>query len=138
MEERLFTDHSFEQFLAEEKLMGSKCRKCGTLYVPPRPICIQCGSTKMEWFETRGTGKLSAFTCISVGPPYMREEGYGRKRPYCTGVVELEEGPRVVARIEGVDAADPERLGIGTPLHMELLHRERNGQKRVFLAFRPV
>ena len=93
MEERSFNDISFEAFLKEEKLMGSKCKSCGKLFVPPRPICIDCSGTDMEWVEVKGDGKLSAFTCIAVGPPAMKEEGYTREHPYCTGVVELEEGP---------------------------------------------
>jgi uncharacterized OB-fold protein len=28
MEERPFSDISYEQFLSEEKLMGSRCKKC--------------------------------------------------------------------------------------------------------------
>ena len=38
----------------------------------------------------------------------MVEEGYDRNNPYCSGAVELVEGPRVVARIEGVDTLHPE------------------------------
>ena len=61
-----------------------------------------------------GTGKLAAFTSISIGPPAMQAEGYDRDNPYCTGVVRLDEGPRIVARIEGVDARNPDAIEIGT------------------------
>jgi uncharacterized OB-fold protein len=137
MEQRPFSDYSFEQFLAEEKLMGSKCQTCEALFVPPRPLCTECGGSEMVWFETRGRGSLKTFTCIAVGPPHMRKEGYGRHRPYCTGVVQLEEGPRVVARIEGVDANSPETLRIGMPLTLKLLHRDQDGRRKTFLAFKP-
>ncbi len=42
MEERPFSDISYEKFLNEEKLMGSRCKGCGTQYVPPPVICIDC------------------------------------------------------------------------------------------------
>ena len=137
MEERPFITASHEQFLNEGKLMGSRCQKCGTLFLPPRPICIKCYRREMEWVEMKGRGKLVAFTCIAVGPPFMIEEGYDRNHPYCTVVVELEEGVRIDARIEGVDANKPETIKIGTPLTVEFLHRGEEGNLRTFLAFKP-
>lgn len=137
MEERPISTLSFHQFLNEEKLMGSKCKKCGTLFSPPRPICIKCYANEMEWAELKGKGKLLTFTCIYVGPPWMIAEGYDRKHPYCSGVVELEEGVRIDARIEGVDATKPETIKIGTPLTAEFLHRGEEGKMKTFLAFKP-
>ena len=137
MEEKHFSDISYEQFLNEEKLMGSRCKQCRAFYVPPRPICIKCYASEMEWVQTKGKGKLAAFTCIAVGPPFMMEEGYDRTRPYVSGVVELEEGARVVARIEGVDGSKPETIKIGTPLRVEFLHRGEGEDSATFLAFRP-
>lgn len=138
MEERPFSDISYRKFLDEDKLMGSKCRKCGQLYVPPRHFCLECRSEDMEWHEMKGEGELAAYTCISIGPSFMIAEGYDRKNPYCTGVVTLAEGPRIVARIEGVDARDPESIKIGTAMKAEFLHRWEGEEARSFLAFRPV
>jgi uncharacterized protein len=137
MEERPFNDISWEKFLSEDKLMGSRCRKCSILSVPPRPICTKCYGSDMEWVEMKGKGKLAAFTCIAIGPPFMMKEGYDRKHPYITGVVELGEGARVVARIEGLDGSKPETVKIGTPLRVEFLHRGEEGDAVTFLAFRP-
>ena len=137
MEGRPFNDISYERFLNEEKLMGSRCLKCGTVFVPPRSICIKCHSSDMEWAEMMGTGKLAAFTCIAVGPPLMSKEGYDRTHPYVSGVVQLEEGPRVVARIEGVDGSRPDTIEIGTPLRVDFLHRGEGADLTTFLTFRP-
>ena len=136
MEAKPFSDISYEQFLNEEKLMGSRCKKCGALYVPPRAICIKCYGSDMEWVEMKGKGKLAAFTVISIGPPFMIEEGYDRKNPYCSGVVELEEGARVDARVEGVDTTKPETIKIGTPVAVQFLHRGEGDKMRTFLAFK--
>jgi hypothetical protein len=138
MQEQRFNDISYEQFLHQDRLMGSKCEDCGALYVPPRPLCIQCQGSRMQWLEVSGRGKLKAFTCIAVVPPSMTGEGYDRKNPYCTGVVELEEGSRVVARIEGVDTHHPETIKIGTPLTVLILHRGEENRLRTFLAFKPL
>jgi len=137
MEERPFSDISFEHFLNEEKLMGSKCQKCGALYAPPRPICIKCYGSEMAWVELKGKGKLAAFTSIAVGPPAMVAEGYDRKNPYISGVVELEEGVRVDARIAGIDGTKPEAIKIGTPLTVEFLHRGEGEDLKTILTFKP-
>ncbi len=138
MEVMPFNDFSYERFLTEEKLMGSRCQSCGSLFVPPRTICIKCYGSDMEWIEMKGRGKLAAFTCIAVGPPFMRKEGYDRKHPYVSGVIELEEGVKVVARIEGVDGNKPENIKIGTPLQVQFLHRGEGENLTAFLAFRPL
>jgi len=137
MEARSFSDISYEQFLNEDRLMGSRCRQCGALSVPPRPVCVKCYASDMEWVEMKGKGRLAAFTSIAVGPPAMVREGYSRTRPYVSGVVELEEGPRVVARIEGIDGSRPEAIEMGIPLRVEFLHRGEGEDLTTFLAFRP-
>ncbi len=63
-----------------------------------------------------GVGRLVAFTSISIGPPSMVQQGYGRDNPYCTGVVELKEKTRVVARLKGVDSLNPDTIKVGLPV----------------------
>jgi len=139
MQERPISVLSFNQFLNEEKLMGSRCKKCGTLFSPPRPICIKCYSNEMEWVELKGKGKLATFTCIHVGPPWMTKEfGTDRDHPYCSGVVGLlEEGVKIDARIEGVDPSKPETIKIGMPLKVKFLHRGEGESLTTYLAFEP-
>ena len=137
MEERPFSDISYDQYLKEERLMGSRCKECGALFVPPRSICVKCYGSEMEWVEMKGKGTLAAFTCITVAPPFMMAQGYDRKHPYCSGVVELEEGARVDARIEGVDASKPEKIKMGMPLKAKFLHWGEGENRETFLAFQP-
>jgi scaffold protein (connect acetoacetyl-CoA thiolase and HMG-CoA synthase) len=138
MIDRPISDIAYNQFLQEEKLMGSKCEQCGTVYVPPRPICVECRASDMQWIEMKGKGKLAAFTSISIGPSFMIEEGYNRKNPYCVGVIELDEGPRVDARIENVDASKPDDIKVGTPMTVKFLHRGEGTDKKTYLAFEPL
>lgn len=138
MGERPINDITFGQYLNDEKLMGSKCKKCGEKYFPPRSICIKCYSREMEWVDMKGKGKLLAFTCIAVAPAFMAREGYNRKHPYCSGVVELVEGVRIAARIEGINSTQPETIKIGTPLSVEFLHRGEGEGRKTYLAFKPI
>ena len=145
MDERPFTAASFDQFLSERKLMASRCAKCGSLWCPPRPICNKCNSEQMEWMETGGKGKLVAFTTIEVGTTMMLDAGYNRDNPYCSGIVELEEGPRISAQILGVDARNPENIAIGIPLQLDFIERgtfafskELAAIQKLYPAFRSI
>lgn len=137
MEHMAFNDISYEKFLSEDRLMGSVCTKCGARFVPPRSICTACYSSEMEWAEWKGAGRLAAFTCITIAPPFMMAQGYNRKNPYCSGVVELDAGGRVDARIVGVDATRPETIKVGMPVKVKFLHWGTGAEERTFLAFEP-
>lgn len=137
MYDRPFNDNSYEQFLNEEKIMGAKCKKCGAVAVPPRPLCVACFGKELEWVQLKGEGKLAAFTSIIVAPPAMAKEGFGRNNPYVVGVVELAEGNKIVGRITGIDAKNPEAIALGTPLKADFIHSEPGAEKKTSLAFRP-
>ena len=133
-EEREVDNASFYQFLAEKKLMASRCKKCEALFLPPHPICTKCHGNDMEWVEMKGNGKLAAFSAIAVGPSCTIEEGYDRDNPYLVGIVELDEGPKVSGRILGLDARRPENIKMGTPVTVEFLEQEEG--RRCFVAFK--
>ncbi|RPJ34201.1 MAG: Zn-ribbon domain-containing OB-fold protein [Planctomycetaceae bacterium] len=129
-------DTSYGQFLNERKIMGSRCKACRTLALPPRPICNACHSSDLEWVEFKGKAKLCALTSIVVAPPAMAREGFGRDNPYVVGVVELDEGVKAVARIIGVDAKKPETIQVGMPLHADFLSKGEGAEKQTALAFK--
>jgi len=135
--EREFDATSFYQFLGEHKLMGSRCRSCGALHVPPRPLCPACYSQEMRWEELGGRGKLVAFTIIHIAPTTMIEAGYSRDNPYCTGIVRLAEGPAISAQILGVDPTKLEEIEIGMPLRVVFVRRGEGEAQRTYLAFEP-
>jgi len=126
-EDRDFTSASFYQFLAEKKLMASRCKKCHALYLPPHPICTKCHAREMEWVEMKGSGKLAAFTSIAVGPSFTIDEGHDRNNPYVVGIVKLDEGPKISGRIRGLDATRPASIEVGTPLAAEFPEHAEGG-----------
>ena len=132
---RNFTADSFYAYLKEEKrLMGVRCRHCEEISVEPRAMCPACHSKDVEWYEFSGKGQLNAFTCISIVPVYLGQQGYGRNNPYCTGIVTLAEGPRIAAMIHGVDTHNPQNIKTGTEV---LLDVEDLDPEKPALAFRP-
>jgi uncharacterized OB-fold protein len=134
--DRPFTAASFNQFLSENKLMGSRCPHCQEIFLPPRAICPKCHSNQMEWVEMSGKGKLAAFTSIYIGPTFMNEAGFGKDNPYITGIVELEEGVKISALVLGLDARHPESIQIGIPLKVEFTEQGEGEARRAVLAFR--
>jgi uncharacterized OB-fold protein len=135
MSEQPFTGTAFRGFLREGKLMGSRCTSCGALHLPPRGLCPACYGEDLQWTELSGRGTLKAFTSIHIGPSAMIAAGYSRQNPYCTGIVQLEEGPAISAQIVGVDATRPDQIVIGTPLRALVITRGEGEEARAFLAF---
>lgn len=131
-----FTKANFDQHLSDGKLMGVRCQDCDTLYLPPRPMCTKCFSESMEWVEAPEKGTLAAFTVVHIAPTAMIEAGYGRKNPYISGIVTLENGLSISAQILGLDTTQPEMIKIGTPLKAEYIERGEEEEKKSFLAFR--
>jgi uncharacterized OB-fold protein len=138
MDDRAFTGTSFYQFLGESKLMGARCQSCEALHVPPRAICPDCFGEEMVWEQMRGDGKLVAFTTVHIAPTAMLEAGYDRKHPYCAGIVQLAEGPRISAQILGLDALHPEEIEVGMPVHIAFVQRGEGEAQQTYLAFERV
>lgn len=87
------------------RLIGSVCKTCGTKYFPKRELCRKCRRKgRTEEIVFCGKGRIYSYTTVHAGP-----EGFEKQTPYVLAVVELEEGPRVVAQI--VDTTDELKIG---------------------------
>jgi len=84
----------FADYLHKGKLMGTKCKKCGEIYFPPRADCLKCMDDSFEWIEFSGKGTLNSFTTIHAAP-----KGFDDIAPYTIGIVDLKEGGRLLAWI---------------------------------------
>ena len=131
-----FTAHAFQSYLEEGKLKANRCIPCQETYLPVRSVCPKCLGTDLAWRECSGKGTLAAFTAVHIGPTFMNDEGFGRDNPYLTGVVELEEGVRISARLLGFDPDQPDQVAIGTPVQLELIKIGDDDQLRTQLAFK--
>ena len=114
--------------LEKGEIIGSRCKKCGALSIPLKPICAKCGSFDLEEIESKGEGVLRSFTVIYAALPHLVD-----KAPYVIGLVRLDEGPSIMGRLVGVDPTKPEKIKIGTRMKFEAL--EENG--KIVVAFRP-
>jgi len=94
-------DREFLDFLAQGKFMLQRRRSGGAPFFYPRVAEPGTGSTDLEWVEASGLGAVYATTIVRVRPP---------EADYNVVVVELDEGPRMLSRVEGVA---PEDVAIG-------------------------
>jgi len=112
-----FTIEQFYKFMNEGKVMGAKCQNCGKLMLPPRPMCTQCYSEKLEWIELSKRGRLLTYTIIHVAPPQFQH-----LIPYAVGIVELDKGLKLPGMIKNIDF---DKIKIGMELEIEVESAEK-------------
>jgi uncharacterized OB-fold protein len=112
MEHKL-TFKDYNEALKENKLLGLKCKECGTITVPPMMVCRQCASPDMEIIELKGRGKIQTFATVNVAP-----EGREAEVPYIIVLVELDEGPWLMGNLTGVDPKEATMELIGKRVKM--------------------
>jgi uncharacterized protein len=83
------------------ELCIQRCSSCGTWRHPPRLRCASCGAEAVAWEQVSGRGRLFSWTVTHQA----FDPAFAARVPYVTSVVELTEGPRLVALFEG-DRAD--------------------------------
>jgi hypothetical protein len=103
-----FTIEQLCKFMGEGKLMGGKCRKCGKIHFPPRPLCDQCLSKEFEWTQIPTEGKLLTYTIIHIAPAQFQSMA-----PYAMGIIRLDNGLKIPGMIKD---APLNKIRIGMPL----------------------
>jgi len=91
----------FWDALSEGRLITTRGRSSGRLTFPPKPFCPHDWGREVEWVELSGRGRLYAQTVIHAVPAAFIGEA-----PIRNGIVDLDEGLRVAARILGEPALD--------------------------------
>jgi len=96
--------------LKQGKIMLQRCIDCGDRWsFYPRRHCRHCLSSRLEWEEVSGRGRLYAFTVARI--PTLPE--FAGPEPQILAVVELEQGERINTTLVGM-AAD--EINIGMPV----------------------
>jgi uncharacterized OB-fold protein len=110
-EQAPFTIEQFYKHINQGKLLGGKCKKCGKVHLPPRPLCDNCFSREFEWTEIPTQGRLLTYTVIHIAPTQFQSMA-----PYAMGIVQFENGLKMLGMIRDVD---PEQIRIGINLTMD-------------------
>ena len=88
----------YRRYLESGRLGFQRCAGCGAAVFYPRVICPVCGGAELAWEVSSDRGVVYATTAV-----YRRDAD-----PYNVVLVDLEEGFRVMSRVEGVPAEEVE------------------------------
>ncbi|AYG03142.1 Zn-ribbon domain-containing OB-fold protein [Gryllotalpicola protaetiae] len=116
----------FWEGTARGELRLQRCGQCGTVVWYPRGLCPSCSSSGLEWFTATGSGRIYSFSVNRRGDGAFREAS-----PFVLAYVELDEGPRVLTNIVGVD---PDAVEIDLPVRAVFAD---TGAGTALLRFRP-
>ena len=110
--------------LAKNELWGTFCEKCNKNYLPPKPVCINCGSRLTEWKRFSDKGTLWSYSIIHVAPLDFVD-----RVPYAVGILELEVGTRITAIYNG-KLSD---LMMGMPVQLTFDQNQSRGRQLQFI-----
>ncbi|NIP67540.1 DNA-binding protein [Candidatus Bathyarchaeota archaeon] len=108
----------FVEHLQGGEITATRCKKCGSLYFPPRADCTDCLSSDVEYIPLSGKGKVITFTTAHFAP-------VGFEAPYTLVLAELEEGLRVFTRLSDEVEKGEIRIGMKVKLFPKKLDDER-------------
>jgi uncharacterized OB-fold protein len=96
---------------ARGRLLLKRCGACGRAHFYPRPFCPHCWSSQVTWEQASGRARLYTYSVVHENdlPPFRDQV------PYVAAIVELEEGPRMMTRVVGVE---PAALKVGMELEV--------------------
>ena len=121
------------------RLIAKKCRSCGAVNFPPRQTCLECGYSDFEDVKLSGRGKIYTFTIIGKGgAPTEFDDLQNMTGEYAVAIIELEEGPKVVAQLTDCHP-NPNEIKIG--MEVKAVIRRLYEQERIIrygYKFKPI
>jgi len=71
--------------LKNERILGTRCKKCSRVMVPPRGFCPRCFEQTEEWVDVGPEGVIESWS-------YVAYEYYGMriKPPFVAGLIRLD------------------------------------------------
>src|SRR5690349_11313867 len=113
------------------RLVVGRCAACARTHFPMGPTCPYCGAEGCTAGTAGPAGRLWLYTVVNARPP-----GYRGAIPYGFGIVELDDGLRVVGRLT---EANFERLRPQQPVRLviDTLATDDDGTPVLSYAFAP-
>ena len=119
----------------EARLLGSRCPSCGELFFPRKSNgnCTHCQEQTLEAVELGPLGHIDAYTAVLQPPAGGFYHGVV---PYCYGLIALDEGLRVEARISG--SYEALKRGLRVKLVTETMWADQEGKHIQAFSFAPL
>ena len=86
----------FVEGLARGVLRYQQCVNCSAAQKLARYACRACGSTRLEWKDSAGSGTVFATSVVTRAP----SDAYKPLAPYTLVLVDLDEGARLMGHAE--------------------------------------
>lgn len=100
--------------LQNGQLLYQHCEACGHKWLPPRAECPQCLGNAWRWDRACGLATLVSWVVFHRS----YHAAFDAQVPYAVGIVQLAEGPRLIARIRCT--GDPEHMSLDEPLVLSI------------------
>lgn len=117
----------FWESLNKGNLHLQKCTGCEKFRFPPYENCPYCGKIGGDWVPVSGRGKIYSWIVVH----HTFEHRFREDVPYIVTLVELDEGPRIIGRMQN---CNPEEIKADM-LVIGKYHRVDN--ELVLLIFEP-
>ena len=88
-------EEEWRQALGEGRFLLQRANMSGACFFPPRTAEPGTGDKAWQWIEASGEGTVYSATLVHPRPP---------EAPYNVVLVDLAEGPRIMSRVEGLEA----------------------------------
>ena len=85
---------AFVDYLAQGKVMATRCKSCSAIYFPPKMDCPSCLKSETEWVGVKNNGKLIACSTVHFGPA-----GFEDDTPYSIAIGEFGDRLRIFSRL---------------------------------------
>lgn len=96
--------------LKRGKLMIQRCGECQRAVFYPRQFCPHCDHERLSWEQASGKGTVHAVTTVRTKPD----------RPYNVSLIDLDEGVRMMSRVDGVS---PDDVKIGMRVQANIIEQ---------------
>ena len=105
------TTQPYWEACKRHELLIQECSQCGLQQFYPRTICRSCSAADLRWVQASGFGTVVSWTVVRhpVSPAYAADI------PYVIALIELDEGPTMMAQIVG---CEPESVHGGIPVEV--------------------
>lgn len=90
-------------FLARGEWRIQRCCSCKGFVFYPRQICPHCGADDFDWLVPNGQGRVYSVSTV--------RQGASADAHYNVALIDLDEGVRMMSRVEGLPPADV-RIGM--------------------------
>lgn len=115
------------------RLLGQKCKECGTTVLGRHPACLKCHSRQVEQIELGQSGTLTNYSVVHIRP----SSEWKGPVPYALSEVQLPEGPVVTTLTSGIADFKDLKIGMKMKLELQKADEDQEGNEIIIYTWKP-